>query len=89
MNECFRYCRSLTTALNIPAGVYDMTRCFQYCEKLQSIKMNCSYGVNFNGAFSGCDALPNGGIQVPSTELGTYKANAGTMGTTKEKFSGF
>ena len=89
MMECFRYCRSLTTALNIPAGVYDMTRCFQYCEKLQSIKMNCSYGVNFNGAFSGCDALPNGGIQVPSAELGTYKANAGTMGTTADKFVGF
>jgi len=89
MNECFRYCRSLTTALNIPAGVYDMSRCFQYCEKLQSIKMNCHYGVNFNGAFSGCDALPNGGIQVPSTQLGTYKANAGTMGTTPDKFVGF
>ena len=89
MMECFRYCRSLTTALNIPAGVYDMTRCFQYCEKLQSIKMNCNYGINFNGAFSGCDALPNGGIQVPSTQLGTYKANAGTMGTTPDKFVGF
>ena len=87
MMECFYRCENLTTALNIPAGVYDMTKCFQYCEKLQSIKMNCSYGVNFNGAFSGCDALPNGGIQVPSTELGTYKANAGTMGTTPDKFS--
>ncbi|MGP1523742.1 MAG: leucine-rich repeat protein, partial [Treponema sp.] len=89
MKECFYRCENLTTALNIPAGVYDMTKCFQYCEKLQSIKMNCPYGINFNGAFSGCDALPNGGIQVPSTQLGTYKANAGTMGTTKEKFVGF
>ena len=89
MMECFRLCRSLTTVPNIPSGVYDMTRCFQYCEKLQSIKMNCSYGVNFSGAFSGCDALPNGGIQVPSTQLGTYKANAGTMGTTPDKFVGF
>ena len=87
MMECFRYCRSLTTVPNIPSGVYDMTRCFQYCKKLQSIKMNCPYGVNFNGAFSGCDALPNGGIQVPSTQLGTYKANAGTMGTTRDKFA--
>ncbi|MGP1531892.1 MAG: right-handed parallel beta-helix repeat-containing protein, partial [Treponema sp.] len=87
MKECFYRCENLTTALNIPAGVYDMTKCFQYCEKLQSIKMNCPYGVNFNGAFSGCDALPNGGIQVPSTQLGTYKANAGTMGTTPDKFS--
>ena len=87
MMECFRYCRSLTTVPNIPSGVYDMTRCFQYCKKLQSIKMNCPYGANFNGAFSGCDALPNGGIQVPSTQLGTYKANAGTMGTTRDKFA--
>ena len=87
MKECFYRCENLTTALNIPAGVYDMTKCFQYCEKLQSIKMNCNYGINFNGAFSGCDALPNGGIQVPSTQLGTYKANAGTMGTTPDKFS--
>ena len=87
MMECFRFCSSLTTVPNIPSGVYDMTRCFQYCEKLQSIKMNCSYGVNFNGAFSGCDALPNGGIQVPSAQLGTYKANAGTMGTSADKFS--
>ena len=49
--------------------------------------MNCPYGVNFNGAFSGCDALPNGGIQVPSAQLGTYKANAGTMGTSADKFA--
>ena len=87
MRACFYRCENLTTALNIPAGVYDMTKCFQYCEKLQSIKMNCNYGINFNGAFSGCDALPNGGIQVPSTQLGTYKANAGTMGTTPDKFA--
>ena len=87
MMECFRYCRSLTTVPNIPSEVYDMTRCFQYCEKLQSIKMNCPYGVNFYGAFSGCDALPNGGIKVPSLYLAIYKNNAGTMGTTKEKFS--
>ena len=87
MMECFRYCRSLTTVPNIPSEVYDMTRCFQYCEKLQSIKMNCPYRVNFSGAFSGCDALPNGGIKVSSLYLAIYKNNAGTMGTTKEKFS--
>ena len=89
MMECFRYCRSLTTVPNIPSEVYDMTRCFQYCEKLQSIKMNCPYRVNFSGAFSGCDALPNGGIKVSSLYLAIYKNNAGTMGTTKEKFAGF
>ena len=90
MKECFRFCSSLTTALNIPAGVYDMTSCFQNCEKLQSIKMNCPYiGGNFNGAFRDCDALPNGGIKVPYAHLTTYKNNAGTMGTTEDKFSGF
>jgi len=90
MKFCFRFCKELTTALNIPASVYDMTSCFQNCKKLQSIKMNCPYiGGNFNGAFSGCDDLPNGGIQVPSAQLGTYKANAGTMGTTPAKFVGF
>ena len=49
--------------------------------------MNCPYGVNFNGAFSGCDALPNGGIKVPLLQLAIYKANAGTMGTSAEKFA--
>ncbi|MGI5056904.1 leucine-rich repeat domain-containing protein [Treponema socranskii] len=89
MKFCFRYCKELTTALNIPAGVYDMTSCFQNCKKLQSIKINCPYiGGNFNGAFSGC-ALPNGGIQVPSAQLGTYMANATAMGTTPAKFVGF
>ncbi|AIW88788.1 hypothetical protein JO41_02380 [Treponema sp. OMZ 838] len=88
MKECFRFCRSLTTALNIPAGVYDMTSCFQNCKKLQSIKMNCSYAPgNFNGAFIGCDALPNGGIKVPSTELTNYQNAANSMGTTANKFS--
>ncbi|MBM7023333.1 leucine-rich repeat protein [Treponema sp. Marseille-Q4523] len=88
MNDCFRFCSSLTRAINIPAGVYDMTSCFQNCKKLQSVKMNCPYiGGNFNGAFSGCDALPNGGIQVPSAQLGTYMANATAMGTTPAKFS--
>ena len=87
MKFCFRYCKELTTALNIPAGVYDMTSCFQNCKKLQSVKMNCPYiGGNFNGAFSGC-ALPDGGIKVPSAQLGTYMANATAMGTTPAKFS--
>ena len=88
MKECFRFCRSLTTALNIPAGVYDMTSCFQNCKKLQSIKMNCHYvSGNFNGAFIGCDALPNGGIKVLSGELTNYQNAAGSMGTTANKFS--
>ena len=90
MNDCFRFCSSLTRAINIPAGVYDMTTCFQNCKKLQSVKMNCPYiGGNFNGAFIGCTDLPNGGIQVPSAQLGTYMANATAMGTTPAKFVGF
>ena len=87
MKFCFRYCKELTTALNIPAGVYDMTSCFQNCKKLQSVRMHCPYiGGNFNGAFSGC-ALPDGGIKVPSAQLGTYQTNANSMGTTPAKFS--
>ena len=65
-----------------------MTSCFQNCKKLQSIKMNCHYvSGTFNGAFSGCDALPNGGIKVLSGEFTNYQNAAGSMGTTADKFA--
>ena len=90
MELCFYNCKNLVTAPDIPAGVFVISKCFQNCKKLQSVKMHCPYnsGIgNFSGAFSGCDDLPDGGIKVPLLQLATYKANAGTMGTTKEKFS--
>ena len=89
MELCFYNCKNLVTAPDIPAGVFVISRCFQNCKKLQSVKMHCPYnsGIgNFSGAFSGC-ALPDGGIKVPLLQLAIYKNNAGTMGTTKEKFS--
>ena len=89
MELCFYNCKNLVTAPGIPAGVFNMTRCFKDCEKLERVKMHCSYGINFNGAFSGCKSLPNGGIKVPSAQLGAYQTNAGSMGTTPNKFSGF
>ncbi|ERF60663.1 PF03382 family protein [Treponema socranskii subsp. socranskii VPI DR56BR1116 = ATCC 35536] len=88
IQECFRYCKKLTTGPDIPSGVFNMTSCFQGCEKLERVKLNCNYNsFNFGSAFRYCDSLPNGGIQVPLAQLGTYKANAGTMGTTADKFS--
>ena len=88
IQECFRYCKKLTTGPDIPSGVFNMTSCFQGCEKLERVKLNCNYNsFNFGSAFRYCDKLENGGIQVPLLQLAIYKNNAGTMGTTKEKFS--
>ena len=90
MELCFYNCKNLVTAPDIPVEVFVISKCFQNCKKLQSVKMYCPYnsGIgNFSGAFSGCDDLPNGGIKVPFFQLAIYKNNAGTMGTTKEKFS--
>ena len=41
----------------------------------------------FNNAFKGCTVLEVGGIKVPSGQLTTYQNNAGSMGTTSNKFS--
>ncbi len=86
MELCFYNCKNLVTAPDIPAGVFNMTRCFKDCEKLERVKMHCSYGINFNGAFSGC-ALPDGGIKVLSGELTNYQNAASSMGTTAAKFA--
>ena len=88
MRHCFRNCTSLTQGPDIPATVTHMRECFKGCTGLQRVKLNCNYNSdNFNSAFSNCTSLPDGGIKVPSLQLAIYKANAGTMGTTKEKFS--
>ena len=90
MLECFRFCKSLTQCPDIPSSVTDMTYCFDSCTVLERVKINRGYaGCNFYNAFKDCTSLQNGGIQVPSAELGTYKANAGTMGTSADKFVGF
>ena len=88
MQACFYDCTSLTTAPDIPATVTRMKECFRFCTALQGVKINRSYaGCDFYSTFNGCTALQNGGIKVPSGDLGTYQTNAGTMGTTADKFS--
>jgi len=88
MAYCFYGCKNLTTGPDIPSSVTDMRYCFRNCTGLQSVKINRGYaGCNFDNTFEHCTALQDGGIKVPLTHLGTYKANAGTMGTTEEKFS--
>ena len=88
MRACFYRCENLTTGPDIPATVTGMKECFRFCTALQGVKINGLYvGRDFYQTFAGCNALPNGGIKVPSVHLTTYKNNAGTMGTTKEKFS--
>lgn len=90
MRACFYDCKGLTTGPDIPATVTNMKECFRFCDKLQSVKINRSYfGCDFYMTFNGCTALPNGEIKVPSAQLGTYKANALTMGTSEDKFAGF
>lgn len=90
MLECFRFCKSLTQCPDIPSSVTDMTYCFDSCTVLERVKINRGYaGCNFYNAFKDCTSLQNGGIQVPSAYFGTYKANAGTMGTSADKFVGF
>ena len=88
MLECFRFCKSLTQCPDIPSSVTDMRYCFENCTSLQSVKIKCNYMANeFNNAFKGCTVLEVGGIKVPSGQLTTYQNNAGSMGTTSNKFS--
>ena len=92
MQACFSGCVNLTTGPDIPATVTHMRECFWGCTRLQSVKINCPYNTTtyaFYRAFTNCTALENGGIKVPSLYLAIYKVNAGTMGTTADKFAGF
>ncbi|UTC78347.1 leucine-rich repeat protein [Treponema sp. OMZ 799] len=96
MSYCFYGCTALAIGPDIPESVTNMQKCFENCSSMRSVKLYCdynSYNINgspaFNNAFSGCSALEEGGIKVPSGQLGTYRSNATTMGTTANKFSGF
>ena len=80
----------MTTAPDVPASVKDLEQCFLACTKLTSVCLKCNYDTlksSSDGAFSGCTSLPDGGIKVPAGELAKYKAAAGMMGTTAEKFA--
>ena len=88
MESCFRGCKELTTGPDIPSSVTNMNNCFLNCIKLKGVKINRDYyGCNFADAFHGCSGLNAGGIKVPSIYLQNYKDNAGTMGTSANKFS--
>ena len=92
MGQCFKYCAALTDVPDIPSTVEDMYQCFEGCTSLKGLKLMCAYssgGTFFKDVFAGCTALKTNGIKVPSKQLETYKNNAGHMGTTADKFSGF
>ena len=88
MEACFNSCIKLTQGPDIPSSVTNMRYCFRNCISLQSVKIKCNYiAGKFNDAFKGCTALEAGGIKVPSAQLSNYQTNAGTMGTSADKFS--
>ncbi len=91
MRYCFYGCSSLTQGPEIPSGVTDMGSCFADCIALAGVTLRCNYTAAPNGdftdAFSGCDALEDGGIKVPFDQLTTYTLHASDMGTTQVKFA--
>ncbi len=91
MSYCFYGCSSLTQGPEIPSDVTDMVSCFYRCTALAGVTLRCNYTAfpngDFTDAFSGCTALPDGGIKVPSGQLTTYQAHATDMGTTQVKFA--
>lgn len=88
MEGCFRGCTELMIGPDIPSSVKNMKECFLNCTNLKEVKINRVYhGCNFDAAFQSCYDLDAGGIKVPSIYLQNYKDNAGTMGTSANKFS--
>ncbi len=88
MHNCFQDCGSLTQGPEIPANVNNMCYCFYRCSSLTGITLRCNYVEGkFDHTFSGCPALEDGGIKVPSAYLQTYKDHAAEMDTTAEKFA--
>ena len=92
---CFSHCKSLTQAPEIPENVTNMSYCFSNCTKLISVTLKCNYNndkdshgnFHFCGTFQGCSSLMQGMIKVPVGQFETYKANAGIMGTTADRFA--
>ena len=88
MESSFSGCTALTQGPDIPSSVTNIQTCFDGCTKLQGVRINRAYsGFYVTQAFRGCTDLANDGIKVPSDQLSFYKANAGSMGTTDDKFS--
>ena len=92
IEHCFDGCKALTQGPDIPSTVTNIQKCFKGCTNLKKVTLNCVYGNvhAFSDIFKDCTSLEPGGIKVPSgLQLQTYKNNAGNMGTTADKFSGF
>ena len=64
-----------------------MKKCFMGCKNITTVtlKCNCVDG-SFTAAFYDCDKLSAGSIKVPAGQVQTYQDNAGTMGTTADRF---
>ena len=95
MHACFSGCTSLTQAPDIPASVTNMSWCFSGCTKLISVTLKCNYNDDidadgthhFKNTFKNCSSLKQSTIKVPVGQFETYKANAGIMGTTADRFA--
>ena len=95
MSSCFSGCTSLTQAPDIPASVTNMSWCFSHCTKLISVTLKCNYNNDtdadgthhFKNTFIRCSSLKQSTIKVPVGQFETYKANAGIMGTTADRFA--
>jgi len=95
MRACFYGCTSLTQAPDIPASVTNMSWCFSGCTKLISVTLKCNYNDDidadgthhFKNTFKNCSSLMQGMIKVPVGQFEAYKANAGIMGTTADRFA--
>ena len=95
MRACFSGCTNLTQAPDIPASVTNMSWCFSHCTKLISVTLKCNYNNDtdadgthhFKNTFIRCSSLKQSTIKVPVGQFETYKANAGIMGTTADRFA--
>lgn len=88
MAYCFYGCTELTKGPIIPHSVTKLSNCFEKCAKLKTAHLKCAYkSGDFNGVFTDCSDLKDGGIRVPQSLLETYKEKAGYMGTAAAKFA--
>ena len=86
MKYCFDGCTSLTQAPVIPSSVTNMRSCFSLCKNITAVTLKCNYRDSFSWTFYECEKLTEGSIKVPAGQLQKYKDNAGTMGTTADRF---
>ena len=69
-NECFSYCRGLTS-VNIPSSVTSLSyACFKGCSGLTSVNIPSSVTSLGSGCFEGCSGLTSVSIPSSVTSLG-------------------